>query len=53
MPKFKLVLIGDGGVGKTAFVQRHRTGEFKKEYIRAHAFAAFVCVSCLHVVGVC
>jgi GTP-binding nuclear protein Ran len=29
----KLVLVGDGGVGKTAFVKRHQTGEFEKKYI--------------------
>jgi len=32
-PSFKLVLVGDGGVGKTTFVKRHRTGEFEKKYI--------------------
>ena len=30
---FKLVLVGDGGVGKTTFVKRHETGEFEKKYI--------------------
>ena len=30
---FKLILIGDGGVGKTTFVKRHETGEFEKKYI--------------------
>lgn len=30
---FKLVLVGDGGVGKTTFVKRHRTGEFEKKYL--------------------
>ena len=25
-PTFKLVLVGDGGVGKTTFVKRHLTG---------------------------
>ncbi|KAJ6251591.1 gtp-binding nuclear protein ran [Anaeramoeba flamelloides] len=30
---FKIVLVGDGGVGKTTFVKRHLTGEFRKEYI--------------------
>ena len=33
VPEFKLVLIGDGGVGKTTFVKRHLTGEFEKKYI--------------------
>ena len=28
-----MVLIGDGGVGKTTFVKRHITGEFEKKYI--------------------
>eukprot|EP00823_Brevimastigomonas_motovehiculus_P007239 TRINITY_DN6242_c0_g1_i1.p1 TRINITY_DN6242_c0_g1~~TRINITY_DN6242_c0_g1_i1.p1 ORF type:complete len:233 (-),score=60.05 TRINITY_DN6242_c0_g1_i1:130-828(-) len=32
-PKFKLILVGDGGVGKTTFVRRHKTGEFEKKYI--------------------
>jgi GTPase SAR1 family protein len=26
--EFKLVLVGEGGVGKTTFVKRHQTGEF-------------------------
>ena len=29
----KLVFVGDGGVGKTTFLTRHITGEFKKRYI--------------------
>eukprot|EP00416_Gambierdiscus_australes_P033088 CAMPEP_0171093596 /NCGR_PEP_ID=MMETSP0766_2-20121228/39172_1 /TAXON_ID=439317 /ORGANISM="Gambierdiscus australes, Strain CAWD 149" /LENGTH=211 /DNA_ID=CAMNT_0011552065 /DNA_START=1 /DNA_END=636 /DNA_ORIENTATION=- len=32
-PQFKLVLVGDGGVGKTTFVKRHLTGEFEKRYL--------------------
>jgi len=32
-PVFKLVLVGDGGVGKTTFVKRHLTGEFEKKYV--------------------
>jgi GTP-binding nuclear protein Ran len=31
--KFKLILVGDGGVGKTTFVKRHRTGAFEKKYV--------------------
>ncbi|KAJ2794940.1 GTP-binding nuclear protein gsp1/Ran [Coemansia furcata] len=31
--KFKLVLVGDGGTGKTTFVKRHLSGEFEKKYI--------------------
>lgn len=32
-PKFKLILVGDGGTGKTTFVKVHLTGEFEKKYI--------------------
>jgi GTP-binding nuclear protein Ran len=31
--KFKLVLVGDGGTGKTTFVKRHLSGEFEKKYV--------------------
>lgn len=33
IPEFKLILVGDGGVGKTTFVRRHLTGEFEKRYV--------------------
>jgi GTP-binding nuclear protein Ran len=33
VPSFKLILVGDGGTGKTTFVKRHRTGEFEKKYV--------------------
>ena len=33
IPTAKLVLVGDGGVGKTTFVKRHQTGEFEKKYV--------------------
>lgn len=33
IPEYKMVLVGDGGVGKTTFVKRHLTGEFEKKYI--------------------
>ena len=33
VPEFKLILVGDGGVGKTTFVKRHLSGEFEKRYV--------------------
>jgi len=30
---FKCVLIGDGGVGKTTFIDRHVSGDFQKRYV--------------------
>jgi len=33
VPQWKVIFVGDGGVGKTTFIKRHRTGEFEKKYI--------------------
>jgi len=30
---FKVVIVGDGGTGKTTFVKRHETGEYRKAYV--------------------
>ena len=32
-PSFKIVVVGDGGVGKTTYIKRHLTGEFERRYI--------------------
>ncbi len=32
LPEFKIVIIGDGGVGKSTFLKRHITGEYEKRY---------------------
>ena len=37
-PQFKLILVGDGGVGKTTFVRRHMTGEFEKRYVGEYCY---------------
>ena len=31
--KFKIVLVGDSGVGKTSFLKRHKIGLFDSKYI--------------------
>lgn len=33
MANYKVVLVGDGGVGKTTFIKRHLTGEFEPKYL--------------------
>lgn len=37
---FKVVIVGDGGVGKTTFVKRHLTGEFEKQYVATQGATA-------------
>lgn len=32
IPTFKLLIAGDGGVGKSTFVRRHAAGEFEENY---------------------
>lgn len=29
---FKVIIVGDGGTGKTTYIKRHLTGEFEKKY---------------------
>jgi len=31
--RFKVILVGDGGVGKTQLIKRNRTGEFDERYM--------------------
>lgn len=33
IPTFKILLVGDGGVGKTTFIKRHQEGVFEMKYI--------------------
>jgi GTP-binding nuclear protein Ran len=33
LSEFKLLLVGDGGVGKTTFIKSYLTDEFEKKYI--------------------
>lgn len=33
IPCYKVCLLGDGGVGKTAFTQKIQSGQFEKKYI--------------------
>mmetsp|Transcript_10799 Transcript_10799/g.44252 ORF Transcript_10799/g.44252 Transcript_10799/m.44252 type:complete len:214 (+) Transcript_10799:68-709(+) len=60
-PTFKLILVGDGGVGKTTFVKRHLTGEFEKKYLatigvevhplRFHTNFGSICFNCWDTAG--
>jgi GTP-binding nuclear protein Ran len=31
-PEFKILMVGDSGVGKTCFIKKHLTGEFDRKY---------------------
>ena len=33
IPEFKIIIEGDGGVGKSTFITRHLTGEFEQKYV--------------------
>ncbi|CAF2999841.1 unnamed protein product [Rotaria sp. Silwood2] len=41
VPQFKLILIGDGGVGKTTFVKRHIIGELEMKYASRLPFSVY------------
>lgn len=45
---FQLVLVGDGGVGKTTFVKRHMTGEFEKKYVGMYSCCIVKLVKVAH-----
>jgi GTPase SAR1 family protein len=44
-----LILVGDGGVGKTTFVKRHLTGEFEKKYVGKKLILFFIMISLFNI----
>lgn len=59
--KFKVVLLGDAGVGKTAFIKRHLTGKFTEKYcgtmgvevrgLGFHTSAGYIVLNCWDTAG--
>ena len=47
IPEFKMILVGDGGVGKTTFVRRHLTGEFEKRYVGTSTLLQLFALICM------
>jgi GTPase SAR1 family protein len=44
---FKVVLVGDGGVGKTTFVKRHVSGDFETKYAPTLGAVVRRCCCCV------
>lgn len=49
--KFKICLLGDAAVGKTAFAERHTTGIFLKTYTRTWFLLIPLCFLCIEYVN--
>ncbi len=44
VPEFKIILVGDGGVGKSSFIRKHLTGEFDFRYIATFPYNNIQCI---------